>query len=146
MVLHAVYFASDLRDNIQAERGSGAAPTFSVVQGQLSRNNAFRNSLDYRFRQFWTGRLSDWILNWSRLAQLINQLKNLGNARAGEECDSTGCTFFPLGPDGTKLYGTARICPVELRSIRTEGEKGAPVLSHSSPALALPKFLSWLMS
>ncbi|MDM7958572.1 MAG: SGNH/GDSL hydrolase family protein [Synechococcus sp. WH 8007] len=105
VVLHAVYFENDLRDNIQAERGSGAAPTFSVVQGQLSRNNAFRNSPDYRFRQFWTGRLSDWILNWSRLAQLINQLKNLGNARAGEECDSTGCTFFPLGPDGTKLYG-----------------------------------------
>ena len=52
------------------------------------------------------GQLSDWVLGWSRLAQLINQLKNLRNARAGEECDATGCTFFPLGPDGTKLYGT----------------------------------------
>ena len=105
VVLHAVYFENDLRDNIQAERGSGAGPTFSLSKGTLSRSNAFRSSSDYRFRRSWAGQASDWVLGWSRLAQLINQLKNLRNATAGEECDSSGCTFFPLGPDGTKLYG-----------------------------------------
>ena len=105
VVLHAVYFENDLRDNIQAERGSGAGPTFSLSEGVLSRSNAFRSSSDYRFRRSWAGQASDWVLGWSRLAQLINQLKNLRNATAGEECDSSGCTFFPLGPDGTKLFG-----------------------------------------
>jgi len=105
VVLHAIYFENDLRDNIQVERGSGAGPTFSLSKGTLSRSNAFRSSSDYRFRRSWAGQASDWVLGRSRLAQLINQLKNLRNATAGEECDSSGCKFFPLGPDGTKLYG-----------------------------------------
>ena len=105
VVLHAVYFENDLRDNIQSERGSGAGPTFSLNQGTLSRSNVFRSSPDYRFRQSRVGQLSDWVLGWSRVAQLINQLKNLRNARAGEECSSSGCSFFPLGSDGTKLFG-----------------------------------------
>ncbi|UPM49240.1 SGNH/GDSL hydrolase family protein [Synechococcus sp. A10-1-5-1] len=112
VVLHAVYFENDLRDNIKSERGSGSGPTFSLHQGNLNRSDAFRSSPDYRFRQSFAGRLSDWVLSWSRLAQLINQLKNLHNARAGEECDAAGCTFFPLGPDGTKLYGQD---PADLR-------------------------------
>lgn len=105
VILHAVYFENDLRDNIQSERGSGSGPTFSLNQGTLSRSDAFRSSPEYRFRQSLAGQLSDWVLSWSRLAQLINQLKNLRNSRAGEECAAAGCTFFPLGPDGTKLYG-----------------------------------------
>ena len=105
LVLHAVYFENDLRDNTESKRGSGSGPTFSLNQGSLSRSNAFRNSPDYRFRESFAGQISDWFLGWSRLAQLINQLKNLRNGRAGEECGSDGCSFFPLGPDGTKLYG-----------------------------------------
>ena len=112
VVLHAVYFENDLRDNIQTEQGSGARPTFSLSQGTLRRSDAFRSRNDYRFRRSFAGQLSNWVLGWSRLAQLINQLKNLRNARAGQECDGGGCTFFPLGPDGTKLYGED---PADLR-------------------------------
>ena len=93
VVLHSVYFENDLRDNIESERGSGSGPTLSLHQGTMSRSDAVRSSSDYRFRQSWAGRLSDWALGWSRLAQLNNQLKNLRNARAGEECDPAGCTF-----------------------------------------------------
>ena len=103
VVLHAVYFENDLRDNIQ----SGHGPTFSVNEGSPSRSNAFRGSPEYRFRESLTGQVSDWLLGWSRLAQLVNQLKNMRKTRAGQECKPSGCTFFPLGPDGTKLYGKA---------------------------------------
>ena len=105
VVLHAVYFENDLRDNVESERGSGSGPTFSLNQGSLSRMNAFRDSRDYRFRQSFVGQISNWFLGWSRLAQLINQLKNLRNSQTGKECGPDGCSFFPLGPDGTKLYG-----------------------------------------
>ena len=104
LVLHAIYFENDLRDNIQSGNGSGAGPTFSLNEGVLHRSNAFRSRPEYQFRQSWAGEISEWILDWSRLAQLVNKFKNVYNNRAGKECEQTGCTFFPLGPDGKKLY------------------------------------------
>ena len=105
IVLHAVYFENDLRDNILSDRGSGMGPSFRVLEGKLHQSNGFHDSSEYRFRTSWAGVVTGWILSWSRLGQLINKLKNVTNSRAGRECESTGCTFFPLGPDGTKLYG-----------------------------------------
>jgi len=122
VVLHAVYFENDLRDNIQSERGSGSGPTFSVNQGTLRRSNTFRTSPDYRFRHSWAGQVTDWMLEHSRLTQLLNQLKNLRNGKAGKECAEKGCRFFPLGPDGWNLYG--RI-PDDLKQL----EKGWTVFN-----------------
>ena len=105
IVLHAVYFENDLRDNIQSQRGSGAAPTFMMNGENVIVSKSFRESADYQFRNSLIGQVTDWLLGWSRVAQLLNQLKNIRNNQVGEDCDQKGCTFFPLGPDGTKLYG-----------------------------------------
>jgi len=105
LVLHAIYFENDLRDNLEGSNGNDMAPTFFLKDNQLHINRDFLLTQNYRFRRSATGQVSDWIISHSRLAQLLNQIKNSRNQRAGKECPQSGCTFFPLGPDGEKLYG-----------------------------------------
>ena len=105
LVLHAVYFENDLRDNTNSQRGSGAAPTFMIEGEEIRVNKSFRESRGYLFRTSLFGKATDWVLGWSRLSQLLNQLKNYGNHQTDTNCGKSSCSFFPLGPDGTKLYG-----------------------------------------
>jgi hypothetical protein len=105
LILHAIYVENDLRDNLKGSNGNDQAPTFQLQQDKLHVNRDFLATAGYRFRTSWPGRISDWLLQHSRLVQLINQIKNKRNQRAGSECSQSGCTSFPLGPDGPKLYG-----------------------------------------
>ena len=105
LVLHAVYFENDLRDNLVGGSATAAAPTFRLGDGGLVIDNGFRRRADYRFRTSALGRLSSWLLAHSRVLQLLKQARDRLQPRAGAECPASGCSAFPLGSDGTRLYG-----------------------------------------
>lgn len=105
LVLHAVYFENDLRDNLVGGSATAAAPTFQLRNGTLVVDNGFRRRPDYRFRVSLPGRLASWALAHSRLLQVVKEARDRLRPAAGAECPPTGCDAFPLGSDGGRLYG-----------------------------------------
>ncbi|MBD2550977.1 SGNH/GDSL hydrolase family protein [Microcystis elabens FACHB-917] len=105
LVLHAVYFENDLRDNLVGGSATAAAPTFRLEDGALVVDTSFRQRADHRFRLSPLGRASSWLLAHSRVLQLLKQARERLQPAAGAECPASGCSAFPLGSDGTKLYG-----------------------------------------
>ncbi|MFM7269181.1 MAG: SGNH/GDSL hydrolase family protein [Cyanobium sp.] len=107
LVLHAVYFENDLRDNLVGGSATAAAPTFRLRGGDLVIDTSFRQRPDHRFRLSPLGQASSWLLAHSRLLQLLKQARERLRPAAGAECPASGCSAFPLGTDGTRLYGPA---------------------------------------
>jgi hypothetical protein len=105
LVLHAVYFENDLRDNLVGGSATAAAPTFQLRNGALVIDNSFRQRDDYRFRSSAPGRIGSWLLAHSRVLQLLKEARDRLRPAAGAECPASGCSAFPLGTDGTRLYG-----------------------------------------
>ncbi len=105
LVLHAVYFENDLRDNLVGGSATAAAPTFHWRDGALVVDTSFRQRPDVRFRMSPLGQVTSWTLAHSRLLQLLKQARDRLRPAAGAECPATGCSAFPLGSDGDKLYG-----------------------------------------
>jgi hypothetical protein len=107
LVLHAVYFENDLRDNLVGGSATAAAPTFHLRNGELVVDSSFRQRPDYRFRTSTLGRSSSWLLAHSQVLQLLKQARDRLRPAAGAECPASGCSAFPLGTDGTRLYGAS---------------------------------------
>ena len=105
LVLHAIYFENDLRDNLVGGSATAAAPTFHWRDGALVIDNSFRARADHRFRMSPLGQATSWLLAHSRLLQLVKEARDRLRPAAGAECPATGCSAFPLGSDGTRLYG-----------------------------------------
>ncbi len=105
LVLHAVYFENDLRDNLVGGSATAAAPTFHWRDGTLVVDTSFRQRPDHRFRMSPLGQVASWSLAHSRLLQLLKEARDRLRPAAGAECPATGCSAFPLGSDGAKLYG-----------------------------------------
>lgn len=105
LVLHAVYFENDLRDNLVGGSATAAAPTFHWRDGALVVDTRFRQRADHRFRLSPWGQTASWMLAHSRLLQLLKEARDRLRPAAGAECPATGCSAFPLGSDGTRLYG-----------------------------------------
>jgi hypothetical protein len=100
-----VYFENDLRDNLVGGSATAAAPTFQLRNGALVIDNSFRQRDDYRFRSSAPGRIGSWLLAHSRVLQLLKEARDRLGPAAGAECPASGCSAFPLGTDGTRLYG-----------------------------------------
>lgn len=105
IVLHAAYFGNDLRENIGNRSGSGSGPSFYLKPGGIGIDDSFRNSRGYRLRKSALGELARLLTRHSHLLQFLNTVKNASSQQAGKECDLSGCKYFPLGGDGTRLYG-----------------------------------------
>lgn len=105
LVLHAVYFENDLRDNLVGGSATAAAPTFHWRDGALVVDTSFRQRPDHRFRMSPLGQGASWTLAHSRVLQLLKQARDRLRPAAGAECPATGCSAFPLGSDGARLYG-----------------------------------------
>jgi lysophospholipase L1-like esterase len=105
LVLHAIYFENDLRDNLEGGSATAAAPTFHWRDGALVIDTSFRQRADHRFRLSPFGQAASWLLARSRLLQLVKEARDRLRPAAGAECPPTGCSAFPLGSDGTRLYG-----------------------------------------
>jgi hypothetical protein len=105
LVLHAVYFENDLRDNLVGGSATAAAPTFHLRNGALVVDNSFRERPDHRFRLSPLGQTASWLLAHSRLLQMMKEVRDRLRPAAGAECPASGCTAFPLGTDGPQLYG-----------------------------------------
>ncbi len=105
LVLHAVYFENDLRDNLVGGSATAAAPTFHLRNGDLVVDTSFRQRADHRFRLSPLGQAASWALAHSRLLQLFKEVRDRLRPTAGAECPASGCSAFPLGTDGTRLYG-----------------------------------------
>lgn len=75
LVLLAMYLGNDIDDNTPRHRPD--RPVFRLdPQGELQIDQAFRQTSPFRFRQSWLGRGLDWLVDHSRLAQLLNEAKN----------------------------------------------------------------------
>ncbi len=105
LVLHAIYFENDLRDNLQGGSATAAAPTFHWRDGALVIDTGFRTRTDHRFRMSPFGQAASWMLAHSRLLQLLKEARDRLRPAAGAECPPAGCSAFPLGSDGQRLYG-----------------------------------------
>lgn len=105
LVLHAIYFENDLRDNLEGGSATAAAPTFHWRNGALVIDTSFLQRTDHRFRMSPLGQAASWALNHSRLLQLFKEARDRLRPAAGAECPATGCSAFPLGSDGSRLYG-----------------------------------------
>jgi hypothetical protein len=70
-------------------------------------DSSFRQRPDYRFRTSTLGRSSSWLLAHSQVLQLLKQARDRLRPAAGAECPASGCSAFPLGTDGTRLYGAS---------------------------------------
>jgi hypothetical protein len=105
LVLHAVYFENDLRDNLVGGSATAAAPTFQLRDGVLTIDTSFRERADHRFRMSPLGTAASWLLAHSRLLQLVKTARDRLQPLAGAECPASGCSAFPLGSDGLRLYG-----------------------------------------
>ncbi|MEB3335626.1 MAG: SGNH/GDSL hydrolase family protein [Cyanobacteriota bacterium] len=105
LVLHAVYFENDLRDNLVGGSATAAAPTFHLQNGTLVVDTSFRQRPDHRFRLSPLGQAASWALAHSRLLQLVKEGRDRLRPAAGAECPASGCSAFPLGTDGILLYG-----------------------------------------
>ncbi len=107
VVLHAVYFENDLRDNLVGGSATAAAPTFHLRAGALQVDSRFQERPDHRFRLSPLGQTASWMVAHSRLLQLVKEVRDRLRPAAGAECPASGCTAFPLGTDGPRLYGPA---------------------------------------
>jgi hypothetical protein len=75
LVLLAMYLDNDIDDNTPKARDD--RPVFRLdPSGKLQLDNSFRQAPASRFRQSWPGRSLDWLVEHSRLAQLLNAAKN----------------------------------------------------------------------
>jgi len=75
VVLLAVYLGNDIDDNTPRPRDD--RPVFRLDgRGRLQQDDGFLQSPASRFRRSPVGRLSDWLVAHSRLAQLLNAVKN----------------------------------------------------------------------
>lgn len=105
IVLHAIYFENDLRDNLEGGSATAAAPTFHWRDGALVIDTRFLQRADHRFRLSPLGQAASWMVARSRLLQLVKEARDRLRPAAGAECPPTGCSAFPLGSDGARLYG-----------------------------------------
>jgi len=75
VVLLAMYLGNDIDDNTPRPRDD--RPVFRLDgRGRLLQDNGFLQSPASRFRRSPVGQLSDWLVAHSRLAQLLNAVKN----------------------------------------------------------------------
>ena len=74
-VLLAMFLGNDIEDNTPRHRQD--RPVFRLNEmNKLEIDNSFRQSRNSQFRQSWLGHRLDWIVEHSRIAQLINSAKN----------------------------------------------------------------------
>jgi hypothetical protein len=75
IVILAMFLGNDIDDNTPRKRID--RPSFQLDgQGNLEIDNSFRESRNSIFRQSWLGHRLDWLVENSRLAQLLNSAKN----------------------------------------------------------------------
>lgn len=113
LVLLAIFLGNDIDDNTPKTRDD--RPVFRLdPSGKLQLDNSFRQSPASRFRQSWAGHCLDWLVEHSRLAQLLNAAKNraanpaapqLGPAKGGEGLPSGPPPAAPTSPSGWALTG-----------------------------------------
>jgi len=133
VVLLAMYLGNDIDDNTPRPRDD--RPVFRLAaDGRLQQDDSFLQSPASRFRRSLPGRLSDWLVAHSRLAQLLNAIKNRPTASAAPAGD--GPPPVPL-PSEQGWAVTAAL----LRQLRDEvSASGARLIvtSLSSPEQVWP--------
>jgi len=98
LVLLAIFLGNDIDDNTPRARDD--RPVFRLdPSGKLQLDNSFRQSPASRFRQSWPGRSLNWLVEHSRLVQLLNAAKNrAANPAVPQLGPDTSKKGLPPGP------------------------------------------------
>jgi hypothetical protein len=133
VVLLAMYLGNDLDDNTPRPRDD--RPVFRLDgRGRLQLDDSFLQSPASRFRRSLPGRVSDWLVAHSRLAQLLNAIKNRPTASGAP----TGDGPPPVPPPSEEGWG---VTAALLRQLRDEVKASGGrliVTSLSSPEQVWP--------